>query len=577
MNSTTKPILTMSDVIDEIGQIEDITPKKRTEFQSAIRTLLAAANRSPKEVLAHPPEVRRLIEETPWQATDLAPASVSNKTSLLRAGMRAVGINVERQRRKLDVTAEWQCVLNTIPKRYLKPITPFGNWASATGLSPDDVDLAAFERYLTHLEECTVQRGVRERWLSARRAWNAWLRTVHPDRPTIPLDKPLRARSLPWSFFTTELLADVGRWRQWAGHVDFDEMKRRPLKKLTLDGYVWAFQRIGTLLCNDGADREDFTRLETFFDAGRPKRLRLLIQGNATVEEARDRLRAIFCALLAAARWLEATRPDVMTDERRAGVAYAATVVDKLGRRRKMADSNKAKLAKLRDPRIGRRFRNLAAIVANRHPFSKKLSVADALELQFAALHVLLQEAPIRMGNAVGLDLDRHIVRPMAGGDGPWLICIPEEETKNDRAINLKLTKFGSALVADYIARARPLLLKEPTKALFISQTGTRKTRSGLSTQYGNFVEREVGVRINAHLNRHICASGVINETGGDFNRASKILGHGNAETTAIFYTDFEAEIAQKTWLGIVEQGRKDDEMTLGPLLARAIIARRAK
>jgi hypothetical protein len=342
MPTSCSGIYTLGDVIRAVEAAEDLPARKKAEISSAIRTVTAAANRSPKEVLAHPPEVNRLIEETPWKATGLAPGTVSNKISLLRTGMRIAGINVDRQHRKLDVNAEWASVLATIPERYVRQITPFANWASAVELGIDAVDSAAFDRYWAYLDQCTLQKNKRIRWLAARRAWNAWLRHVRPDRPEVPLDRPLRPRSHPWSAFPPELHDDVMAWRDWAGHVDFDETKRRPLKKITLDGYVYAFLRISTLLVDDGIDPGALARLESFFVSGRLKRLRQIIQGEMSVEEARDRLRVIYCALLAAARWFEAVRPEVLTEDCRTGIAYARTVIDKLGRRRKMADSDVA-------------------------------------------------------------------------------------------------------------------------------------------------------------------------------------------------------------------------------------------
>ncbi len=576
MNALEAQILTLADVMHAVDGNGDLPARKKAEILSAIRTVVSAANRTPKEVLAHTPEVNRLIEETPWKALGLASGSISNKISLLRTGLRIAGLDVDRQRRKLAVNDEWNSVMATVPERYRAQIAPFANWASGMGFGIDDIDVATFERYWAYLEERTLQKNKRERWLAARRAWNAWLRHVRPDRRQVELDRPLRPRSHPWIAFPSELFDEVTVWREWAGHVDFEERERRPLKKLTLDGYVYAFRRIATLLVDDGVDPAELTRLDAYLVAGRPKRVRQLVQGDASVKEARDRLRTIFCALLAAARWLEVVRPEALTGDCRAGVDYAGLVIDKIGRRRKMAESNKTKLAKLRDPRIGGLFSNLAAIVAERHANNEVLSVPNALELQMAALHVILQEAPFRIGEVVALDLDKDVIRPLAGADGPWMFFVSGEKTKTGRPNNLKLSKFGSRLVADYVGRARPLL-KSPTPALFISQNGTRKTRATLSTQYAAFTEREIGYRVNAHLNRHICASRVIRETKGDFTRASKILGHADVETTSAFYSDFDSEVAQETWHDMLDRDRSASGSLTGSILAGALARRRIK
>ena len=280
--------------------------------------------------------------------------------------------------------------------------------------------------------------------------------------------------------------------------------------------------------------------------------------------------------LLAAVKWLSACLVSLDPLMEGSETLRLASINPSTPEGQSLLASAKRILANLRIPRLGARFRNLAETVAARHPRGKKLSVRDALDLQMCAFHVILQETGIRNGNTARLDLDRHIVRPLVGAEVPWLISIPKEEVKNETAINLSLSLRASAIVADYLERGRPLLLKAPTSALFISQNGVPKSPSALTRQYTNFTEHEVGIRIHPHFHRHYCATTIVNSLEGGMSVASKILAHKSLETTATFYADLEAGIAQNRWHRILEGLRAEDAVVLETLTGRSFERRMA-
>ena len=598
MNAQARLVLNMADVRAAIQADDEISVTLARELLSAIDTVFHTIGRSLSEVRADPVDLRLLLEKVPWQATPYSKRVWANKISLLKRAMRFAGINVDRERRRHDTSPAWRAVLDGLPSRHRKALAPLAGWCSAMGIEPDAFEVGDCERWRRHRVEVSVRTDLRESYLSTRRAVNVWLKQDHPERPLIPLDGPLRFRSRDRSAFPPEFFREIEDWSVWAGHVDDDDEDedeiddagpRKALKAGTIKNYADEFRRIGSRLADDGEEIGQFEHLSALLVETRVRKLRRILKDavgdggagdrstRAAGEKADNRSSMAFHALCSLARWLEATRRGEIDAPITAGIRYVRKIAKKLSKRpRGMAAKNKRILADLRIPRLGVRFRSLAETVAARHPRAKKLSVRDALDLEMCAVHVILQETGIRNGNAARLDLHRHIVRPLVGADVPWLISIPKEEVKNEQAINLSLSLRASAIVADYLERARPLLLKAPRSALFISQNGVPKSPSALTRQYGCFTEREVGIRIHPHFHRHYCATTIVNTVEGGMRVASKILAHKSVETTATFYADLEAGIAQNRWHRILEGLRAEDAVVLETLTGRSFERRKA-
>ena len=574
MKSITKPILTMRDVDEALDEHDEVPLRKRREIKSAIRSIFREIGRSPSEFRADPADLRRIVESVSWQSTGVSKASWQNSLSLLRAGLRIVGIDVKREHHRHLTTLAWSAALAALPKSKGKALTTLAGWASAMAIEPDMVDEAVFARYCTYLEETSLRKGVRRSILATRWALNAWLRAAHSNRPEIPLRGPRRFQSRPWEAFPPSFRDDIDAWKEWAaaGHdeddFDDDDREDRPaLRPATIKNYLNALRRAASRLADDGIPIERFVGLHTLVEDDCVRRLRRLLRQNVAEEKADPAVVQTFSALLSGARWVEEVHPDVMVAAVNAGIARAHKAVGKAANRRGgMADKHKLVLAALRNPRLGARYRNLAARVMIHFPVGKPLSVANASVIQMLVLHEVLQETGIRIGNAAALDLDRHIVRPFVGKDVPWLVFIPLKETKTGKPINLELSMATTALLDDYLVRARPLLQKFPSPAVFLTMNGLRKTAKELSTQYGNFTEYEIGIRITPHFHRHYCATTIVNE-GGDLLTASKLLTHASPQTTASFYAHLERDVAQTRWHDILERLRADDRETLEILL----------
>jgi integrase len=152
---------------------------------------------------------------------------------------------------------------------------------------------------------------------------------------------------------------------------------------------------------------------------------------------------------------------------------------------------------------------------------------------------------PMRISNLAGLNLDRHIMYSHKQ-DGPVHIAIPEEEVKNRTAIEAELPAPSVRLLDIYLRIYRPLLLRMPSSWLFPGERGGHKAATGLAVQIKTTIARKTGLRVNAHLFRHIAAKLYLDQNPGAYGVIRLIHGHKSVETTTRSYCGTETTAAMR-------------------------------
>src|SRR5262249_49251807 len=156
---------------------------------------------------------------------------------------------------------------------------------------------------------------------------------------------------------------------------------------------------------------------------------------------------------------------------------------------------------------------------------------ADALLVMTAVAIELLVMVPVRIGNLVALDLDRHLLRP--GGLRRRIdhLSIPGSEVKNGFDIEADLPAPTAALLDIYLKDFRPLLLDRPSPWLFPGVNGAHRCRNGLADLVKQTIARKTGLRANPHLFRHLAAKLHLAEFPGDYGCVRLFEGHKSMET----------------------------------------------
>jgi len=96
------------------------------------------------------------------------------------------------------------------------------------------------------------------------------------------------------------------------------------------------------------------------------------------------------------------------------------------------------------------------------------------------------------------------------------------EVTIRSRRYHFRVT----AIANEYISRARPILLREPSDYLFPGFGAGHKSGSMFSQQLADFTEKETGIRVTAHQFRHLGGYIHLLKYPGDYESVRKMLGH---------------------------------------------------
>ena len=116
---------------------------------------------------------------------------------------------------------------------------------------------ATFDEFLRFNHEQVVQLDPREKWQTARRAWNLLGRTA-PELglPYIPNTEPPRWRGLAWDELPEQLRRDLKSLDHWLLNVDLlgddeEEDRRDAVKPVTAFNYLNNLQALRLASCRD--------------------------------------------------------------------------------------------------------------------------------------------------------------------------------------------------------------------------------------------------------------------------------------------------------------------------------------
>lgn len=99
-------------------------------------------------------------------------------------------------------------------------------------------------------------------------------------------------------------------------------------------------------------------------------------------------------------------------------------------------------------------------------------------------------------------------------------------------------------MLAWYIKEHRPLLMKQPSNALFPGAKGGPKSKSTLGNQISETVLRYTNMPFNPHLFRHAGGKMFLDINPGQYEVVRRVLGHKSIATTTSIYTGAETRSA---------------------------------
>jgi hypothetical protein len=177
-----------------------------------------------------------------------------------------------------------------------------------------------------------------------------------------------------------------------------------------------------------------------------------------------------------------------------------------------------------------------------------------ALAIATTALQIqVLTRAPIRIGNLLAIRLGVNLTRDRERGS--YRLHFPDYDTKNRVDLDFTLTGQTAALIEEFITVFRPFL-GEGHKGnwLFPGEDDKQRSPSHASAAIAASVNRHVGLRLTAHQFRHAAVAVIMKSRPGDYEFASRLLGHRNVETTKRYYSSLESFNANEIFGAMIEE-----------------------
>ena len=166
--------------------------------------------------------------------------------------------------------------------------------------------------------------------------------------------------------------------------------------------------------------------------------------------------------------------------------------------------------------------------------------VAAALWMKIA------QRAPLRINNLMKTDIQANILRSHTGKDAAVALYYPPDQVKNDKALEVPLSRATVEMLDLYLRKYRPALIDVSSSWLFPTQDGGPKLASVRSADIQKLMRQYIGFSINPHSFRHVAAKLYLTARPGQYEIVQRILGHKSRNTTVKYYCDLEAEEAFK-------------------------------
>jgi integrase len=225
-----------------------------------------------------------------------------------------------------------------------------------------------------------------------------------------------------------------------------------------------------------------------------------------------------------------------------------------------MTEGNQSRLRPFDDPVNVQRLLDLPQHIARTIGHAEEPGYFDAVTMQSALLIALELVAPLRAKNLANITLDRHIVRSRPGPGAVVHLVVPGVDVKNKVDLEFPLPPDVVRLLDLYIARFRPLLAKNPSNFLFPARKGGAKDPGPLGTQVKKAIRKALGLTLNLHAFRHLCAFLFLKAHPGEYETVRLLLGHKNIATTIAFYCGLERAAAVQRLDKMLDSYRRPDE-----------------
>lgn len=532
MAALDRRIATLDDVLAHLTPALNVSRQELFNLRSAVRTFCRVVDREPRFVPIAAAQFRRTVQTASPGTNGLSPSRWRNVTSGVRRAIRMSGLSTEE--RPVPLTPAWDALAGRgADATICSSLRRFARFCCARQIVPELVTDETVTGYYDHLEHAALSKSPARNVDDLIRFWNRHV--AGDDIAFLARVSRSTAYSLGWTDLPNSLSADAQAFADACRKPDlFSDDAPRAARPSTVYARDRLLRRIISAEIKSGVDRED---LKTLADVVRPNRIKLALTFFLERRNASQSVQAALAADLAltiAKRW--AKLPDADCNQLR-------TWALKLRRRPNgLTEKNRERLRQFSDADVVRRFALLPELIAAA-PRRQPVNSRTALRLQTALAMSILLAAPIRIGNLVRLDRNRHFhwSTDLSGRRRLHLV-IPAAEVKNSVDLEFPLPDQTTTLLERFMAEYQPLLSSgHPSSLLFPGRQGTAKRDHSLRRQLTDMIRKELGIHFNPHLIRHLAAKLYLERYPGHYEDVRRLLGQKSLATTIQSYAGMEA------------------------------------
>lgn len=545
----------LEDVLSLIPTMS-VSRQASQNMASALRGLCRVIDRTPRSVALHTPSFRKLVANATPGAVSMSPARWRNVRSDVNRAIRLSGLSVDIGPEQVPLTAAWERIVQFAPDAMRRSVLRrFGRFCCSLQLEPDRVDDGAVDRFYSHLDlnqlSKTPERTVRD----VIRFWNEFVAT-EPSAGCTPLKTRGKSRNytLSWEQLPDALLEDANAFRERSLDPCYltDADNHRPVRPATAEQRHRMLRRLASAEILSGVDRGD---LQSLADLVEPDRLKLGLQFFIDRNDGIPNKQVADMTLLAqtiARHWCHLGEAEMAVI---GGWSKKFHV-----RQEGMTEKNREALRQFADDKVIKALLTLPDKLidkAMRCPVNSR----SALTVQTAVALGLLTTAPLRLGNLRVLDRQGHFHRGFSVGNMQYQLVIPAAEVKNKVDLEFPVPARVMEMIERYLADYQSWLTDgHQSTLLFPGRSGHPKHDTALRGNITRAVHKELGLRVNPHLFRHLSALLFLKANPGQYESVRQLLGHKNIQTTTNFYAGFETDEAMQRFNQIIDGFRGEGE-----------------
>ena len=560
--------LTIATAIDLVAGWDDLPPRRLRDLTSALSSVGRKLALSADLVPLTPEALRPLLSQ-PGSAFGISNSSMRNLRSAIRFVLRRLEVIAPRE---APIAAEWQALLDKLPP-LPTPLRGFARHASIAAIAPGAVDDDTLAGYLVWLTDSTLGSKPRKLAGNVRAAWNRAARGIPgwPARELAPLATARGNYVLPLQAFPAGFQDDIAAFarrlrRDDMFDPDADELDNddtlpahdtgpaRPLRASTVDNRMAHCRWAASALVQSGVPIEEVTSLACLVTPpGHPRRILDFFRKRAGCApsplggHAADILRMIGRHH---ARLPEAQLRKVNEQGARVRLKYDG-----------MTAKNQDTLGALQDPARLQLLLHLpdALMRDARKLLEKAPRQAASIALRATAI-ALLTKIPLRLGNLVGLRLDRHLHCNDPRRRRIDTITIQAAETKNRRDICMPVSAGTADMLDEWIAVFRPHVAPVGSPFLFPGVVAAKRmTPQGMRDALKTCLHERIGVAVTPHQFRHLAAAIFLRACPGQYEAVRQLLGNSSLEVVTRHYAGTETQTTAHRFDRLI-----DDARTLG-------------